>query len=83
MDLWNASPAGADASKMRHNQSGAPAAVAPSTIMGREVAPSEQWIQVWISLLIFLICSEHVLAFLSQHLTSSVYVNMLQKRLSC
>ncbi|KAF7828826.1 G-box-binding factor 1 [Senna tora] len=45
MDLWNASAAGADAAKMRHNPSGASAAVAPSTIMGREVALSEQWIQ--------------------------------------
>ena len=41
MDLWNASSAGAEAAKMRHNQSGA-----PSTIMGREVALGEQWIQV-------------------------------------
>ncbi|XP_019446768.1 PREDICTED: G-box-binding factor 1 isoform X3 [Lupinus angustifolius] len=37
--------AGAQSSKMRHNQSGAPGAVAPSTIMGREVALGDQWMQ--------------------------------------
>ncbi|XP_019446769.1 PREDICTED: G-box-binding factor 1 isoform X4 [Lupinus angustifolius] len=36
---------GAQSSKMRHNQSGAPGAVAPSTIMGREVALGDQWMQ--------------------------------------
>ncbi|KAK7262837.1 hypothetical protein RJT34_30418 [Clitoria ternatea] len=45
MDLWNASSGGADAAKMRHNQSGAPGFVAPPAIMGREVALGEQWIQ--------------------------------------
>ncbi|XP_061342322.1 G-box-binding factor 1 [Gastrolobium bilobum] len=45
MDLWNASPAGVEAAKMRHNQSAASGNVAPSTIMGREVALGEQWIQ--------------------------------------
>ncbi|CAL0312780.1 unnamed protein product [Lupinus luteus] len=45
MELWNASPAGAESSKMRHNQSGAPGAVAPSTVMGREVALGDQWMQ--------------------------------------
>ncbi|KAK7250861.1 hypothetical protein RIF29_33589 [Crotalaria pallida] len=45
MDLWNGSPAGAESAKTRHNQSGAPGAVAPSTIMGREVTLGEQWIQ--------------------------------------
>lgn len=49
MDLWNASSAGAEAAKMRHNQSGAPGAVAPSAMMGREVALGEQWIQVWVA----------------------------------
>lgn len=46
MDIWNATPAGAESAKMRHNQSGASGAVAPSAIMGREVALGEQWIQV-------------------------------------
>ena len=46
MDLWNASSAGADASKPRSNQPAASGAVAPPTIMGREVALGEQWIQV-------------------------------------
>ncbi|KAK4262199.1 hypothetical protein QN277_027784 [Acacia crassicarpa] len=45
MDLWNASAAGSDVVKMRHNQSGVSGGVAPSTIMGREVALGEQWIQ--------------------------------------
>ncbi|KAL1316380.1 hypothetical protein HN51_068581 [Arachis hypogaea] len=44
MDLWNASSAGADATKLRNNQP-APGAVNPPTIMGREVALGEQWIQ--------------------------------------
>ncbi|XP_027346030.1 G-box-binding factor 1-like isoform X2 [Abrus precatorius] len=44
MDLWNASSGGAEGAKLRHNQSGAPGAVA-STVMGREVALGEQWIQ--------------------------------------
>ncbi|RYQ80293.1 hypothetical protein Ahy_Scaffold1g106802 isoform F [Arachis hypogaea] len=35
MDLWNASSAGADATKLRNNQP-APGAVNPPTIMGRE-----------------------------------------------
>ncbi|XP_061357236.1 G-box-binding factor 1-like [Gastrolobium bilobum] len=45
MDLWNASSSGTEAAKMRHSQSSAPGAVAPSTIMGREVALGEQWVQ--------------------------------------
>ncbi|XP_054823749.1 G-box-binding factor 1 [Prosopis cineraria] len=45
MDLWSPAAAGSDAVKMRHNQSGVSAAVAPSTMMGREVALGEQWIQ--------------------------------------
>ncbi|XP_006573592.1 G-box-binding factor 1 isoform X2 [Glycine max] len=45
MDLWDASPAGAEAAKMRHNQSSASEAVTPPTIMGREVPLGEQWIQ--------------------------------------
>ncbi|MED6197171.1 G-box binding factor [Stylosanthes scabra] len=45
MDLWNASSAGADATKLRNNQPAAPGAVTPPTIMGREVALGEQWIQ--------------------------------------
>ncbi|TKY70355.1 G-box-binding factor 1 [Spatholobus suberectus] len=45
MDLWNASPAGAEAAKMRHNQSAASGVVTPPTIMGREVALGEKWIQ--------------------------------------
>ena len=36
MDLWNASSGGAEAAKMRHNQSGAPG-----------VALGDQWVQVW------------------------------------
>jgi len=36
MDLWNPSSGGAEAAKMRHNQSGAPGVV----------ALGEQWIQV-------------------------------------
>lgn len=36
MDLWNASSAGAEAAKMRHNQSGAPGAA------------GEHWMQVWV-----------------------------------
>ena len=39
-------PAGAEAAKMRHNQSSASEAVTPPTIMGREVALGEHWIQV-------------------------------------
>ncbi|XP_027361074.1 G-box-binding factor 1-like isoform X2 [Abrus precatorius] len=45
MDLWNASPASAEGAKVRHNQSAASGAVTPPTIMGREVALGEQWIQ--------------------------------------
>ena len=45
IDLWNASAAGSDVAKLRHNQSGVSAGVAPSTIMGREVALGDQWIQ--------------------------------------
>ncbi|KAJ1415288.1 G-box binding protein, multifunctional mosaic region [Sesbania bispinosa] len=45
MDLWNASSGSAEAAKMRHNPSAASGAVTPSTIMGREVALGEQWIQ--------------------------------------
>ncbi|XLS47819.1 hypothetical protein HN51_022177 [Arachis hypogaea] len=44
MDLWNASSAKADATKLRNNQP-ALGAVNPPTIMGREVALGEQWIQ--------------------------------------
>ena len=44
MNLWNASPAGDEAATMRQNQSSE--AVTPPTIMGREVALGEQWIQV-------------------------------------
>ncbi|KAG4973317.1 hypothetical protein JHK87_030138 [Glycine soja] len=43
MNLWNASPAGDEAAKMRQNQSSG--AVTPPTIMGREVALGEHWIQ--------------------------------------
>lgn len=46
MELWNASPAGAGAAKMRNDQSTASGAVTPPTISGREVALGEQWIQV-------------------------------------
>ncbi|KAJ1419053.1 G-box binding protein, multifunctional mosaic region [Sesbania bispinosa] len=45
MELWSASSGGAEAAKMRHNPSAASGAVTPSTIMGREVALGEQWIQ--------------------------------------
>ncbi|XP_059645510.1 G-box-binding factor 1 isoform X2 [Cornus florida] len=45
MDLWNASPAGAGAVKMRSNPSGVSAAVAPATIVGREGIMQDQWIQ--------------------------------------
>ncbi|KAK7307553.1 hypothetical protein VNO77_40730 [Canavalia gladiata] len=45
MDLWSASPASAEAAKIRHNQSATSGAATPPTIMGREVALGEQWIQ--------------------------------------
>lgn len=59
MDLWNASPASAEAAKMRHNQSNASAAV----------AISEQWIQVHFLPLFFFEITEHSMSsFSSQHL---------------
>ncbi|KAJ7952970.1 G-box-binding factor 1 [Quillaja saponaria] len=39
MDLWNASPAGSGAAKLRQNPSGASSGVAPSTMM------NDQWVQ--------------------------------------
>ncbi|GMN66250.1 hypothetical protein TIFTF001_035350 [Ficus carica] len=45
MDLWNASPAGAGATKLRANPSAATSSVAPATMIGREGVMPDQWIQ--------------------------------------
>lgn len=46
MDLWNASPAGAGAAKVRSNPSGASSAHGPPTMIGREGVMPDQWMQV-------------------------------------
>ncbi|KAK9990458.1 hypothetical protein SO802_025443 [Lithocarpus litseifolius] len=43
MDLWNASPAGAGAAKVRANPSGASSAHVSSAMMGREGVMPDQW----------------------------------------
>lgn len=45
MDLWNASPAGAGAAKVRSNPSGASSAHGPPTMIGREGVMPDQWMQ--------------------------------------
>jgi len=46
MDLWNASPAGAGAAKVRANPSGASSAHVSPAMMGREGVMPDQWVRV-------------------------------------
>lgn len=46
MDLWNASPASAGATKLRPNPTVASSAAVPATVIGHEGVMPEQWIQV-------------------------------------
>ncbi|XP_015890160.3 G-box-binding factor 1 isoform X1 [Ziziphus jujuba] len=45
MDLWNASPASAGATKLRPNPTVASSAAVPATVIGHEGVMPEQWIQ--------------------------------------